>query len=491
MSKLKKTFCLILVTIFVFTGAFEARAENYGSYFDSMLRFVREMYYKDLTDEAGLKAAIKGLFSALDKYSEFYDKEELESYTNNLNGNYVGIGAGLQKIDSTIKIIKIYEGSPAEKGGLHESDLITAVDGQSVSGMQAEDVASIIRGEEGSTVRITILRKDKTLEFSIVRGVVNIIPVQYNIDANSAYIRMETFGSGVADYFNEAMAEADKENIKKIILDLRGNPGGYVDEAVNVARRLIPPGIVTTLDYKSENITDRVFSSYKANPGYIVAVLVDENTASSSEILAGALEDSGTGFLVGQKTFGKGVFQSMFNVLTPEAYKKYSELYGSEYVSEIEWLSYEKILPKADEILGAVKITTGHYLTPKGRAIDGIGLKPLVSLPNPTFPNGIDLTLVKALKNSDILTVSDYNDEVFRAERILKASGHLTETADKQFDAKTQEAVRKYQTEKKIPVTGNIDMKTRDQLNKTLTDLIHINDKQYSKALEILNWFSN
>jgi carboxyl-terminal processing protease len=475
--------------VFIFSGSIGVQAEDYSSYFNSMLKFVQEMYYKDLTDEEGLKAAISGLLSGLDRYSAFFDREELEAYTNSINGNYVGIGAGLEKSGTYIKINKIYEGSPAEKAGIHEGDIITSVDGKSVEGMEAEDAAANIRGDEGTAVRISVLRADKKLEFSVVRGIVSINPVQYRLEGKKAYIRIDSFGSGTAANFGRAMAEVDKNEIKRIILDLRGNPGGYVDEAVEVAKKLIPPGVITTLDYKSEAMPDKVYYSDEKHPDYIVAVLTDENTASASEILAGALEDAGNGFLIGQKTFGKGVFQNMFNVLTPEAYKKYSELYGSEYISEIEWLSYEGVAPKEDEILGAAKITTGHYLTPKGRTIDGIGLKPLIELPDAIFPNDVDLSLVKALANSVDLTVSSYNDEVYNAEKILRASGYFSETADRQFDSKTQEAVKKYQAEKKLPVTGNIDLKTREQMNRTLSDLININDKQYSKALEILSWF--
>ena len=147
-------------------------------------------------------------------------------------------------------------------------------------------------------------------------------------------ISIDSFDKGTSREVNIAIEAINKAGIKKIILDLRGNPGGYVDEAVAVARKLIPEGIVTTLDYKSENYNDRVYRSYGNHPDYIIAVLVDENSASASEILAGALEDSGAGFLVGQTTFGKGSFSEYLFYSYPEAYKnitKYTAQITSTY----------------------------------------------------------------------------------------------------------------------------------------------------------------
>ena len=147
-----------------------------------------------------------------------------------------------------------------------------------------------------------------------------------------------------------------------------------MDEAINVARRILPKGIVTTLDYKSDEFQDSVFYSDGSHRDYVVAVLTDENTASASEIVAGAIEDSGIGILIGQKTFGKGIFQQTFSILTPEAYEKYSNIYGADYVSTIQWSGYFGIPVSQDEILGVVRLTTGYYTTPKGRIIHGIVL---------------------------------------------------------------------------------------------------------------------
>jgi carboxyl-terminal processing protease len=277
--------------------------------------------------------------------------------------------------------------------------------------------------------------------------------------------------------------------ITKILLDLRDNSGGFVDEAVAVARRLIPEGLITSLDFKSERLSDKDYYSELKESPWLIAVLVNENTASAAEILAGAIQDAGKGVLIGQKTYGKGIVQNMFYVLTPEAYAKYSRQHGARYISEIEWLVYRGVFLSPDEILGTIKITTGHYLTRNGREIHGVGLMPNVEAANRTLPNGIDLMLVSGLTNDGTLTLNDYGDSVYQAERILRAAGYFEGIPDKRLDEETREAIKKFQSANNIPVSGNIDAITRDGLNGLLDTLRTQNDPQYVKGMEILKLF--
>lgn len=490
MTKIKVITSILLVIVVLFSVPFAATATEYGPYLDSMMNFMQGMYYKGLTDEEGLKAALKGMFAGLDKYSAFYDNAEMEAINRSLNGNFVGIGAALEKVDNGIKITKIYEGSPAEKAGILEGDIITAVNGSSILGKDAEAVAASIRGDAGTTVRLTIMRGTVKKEYSLVRATITISSVQYRIEGKTAYVRIDSFSQGTAAKFNEALTQINKNGIWKIILDLRGNPGGYVDEAVNVAKKILPGGMITKLDYRSEEMTDQSYYADNNNPKYFIAVLVDEDSASASEILAGALQDTGNSVLIGQKTYGKGVFQNLFSILTPEAYTKYSKQYGEQYVTDLHWMSYFGVIPTKNEILGKVKLTTGHYLTRNGRSIDGIGLIPQVVEPNAKMPNGVNLALINPITNTATMDINLYDNGVYSAERILKALGYVT-AADKQYDAATATAVKKYQSAKRLPVTGKIDVKTRDQLNKTLLELRKINDTQYAKAAQIMSWLKD
>lgn len=489
MKRIKGLVSLVLIICFIFTAAPLANAADYGPYLGSMLEFMTEMYYKGFTDEEGLITALKGIFSGLDAYSGFYDKDEMESWYTSLDNDYVGIGAVLENNPDGIKIIEVFRDSPAEKAGLYPGDIITAVDGINIAGKDSTTVAIMIRGEEGTAVELTIKRGDSTLKFSIVRGLVTKRSVHFRIEEKIGYIKIDTFSEGTSEEFSQAMDEMDKNKVRKIIIDLRGNSGGYVDEAVGVVNELIPKGIITKLDYKTEVFEDQVYYADGNHPKYIIAALVDENTASASEIVAGALEDSGTGFLVGQQTFGKGIFQNMFSILTPEAYNRYSELYGDAYVSQIQWYGYYGVVLKEEDLLGAVKITTGYYLTPKGRNIHGTGLKPNAIVDNPIYPNGIVISEINPITDQGTIAFKSHSDEVYNAEKILVASGYLEAVPDRVFDEKTLNAVKKYQADMKLPVSGTIDGKTRNKLNSTLYELRKNNDKQYTKALELLNLF--
>lgn len=489
MKRLKKFASLILIVCFIYAAVPFASAGTYDSYLGSMLEFMTEMYYKGFTDEEALITVLKGMFSGLDDYSEFLEKDEMSAWYTGLENNYVGIGAVLESNPEGVTIVEIFEDSPAQKAGLQVDDIITAVDGIKVAGMDSTTIANMIRGEEGTTVKLTVKRGNLTLDFSIVRAMVVRRSVYYRIEGKTGYIKISNFNDGTASEFKKAMDEMDSNKIRKIIIDLRGNTGGYVEEAVNIANEIIPKGVITKLDYKSELFSDQIYYADGRHPSYIIATLVDENTASAAEILAGAIEDSGTGFLVGQKTFGKGVFQNLFSILKPEAYNKYRELYGDGYVSQLQWLAYRGVVPREDELLGAVKITTGYYLTPKGRNIHEAGLTPNITVDNPIHPNGIVLAGITPLSETGTIALKAYSDEVYNAEKILAASGYLKVVPDRLFDEDTREAVKKYQADMKLPATGIIDSATKEKLNLTLFETRNKNDRQYAKALELLNLF--
>ena len=466
-----------------------AMAMDYGDYLNSAVEFMQDMYYLDMDNEEALKAALRGIFSGLDPYSGFYNNEETQKLNESLEGSFTGIGVAIEKCPEGIRIVRVYADSPAERAGLWDGDIILAVDGVSTLGKEADAVAPEIRGPEGTTVTLTIQRLSDKMEFTIERGLVVINPVVWRIEGDVAYIRIESLNSNTAYKFGKAMDEVEQTGITKILLDIRSNPGGYVNEAVDVAKRLVPKGLITRLDFKSERLSDYDFYSDLDNSPYLIAVLVNEDTASAAEILAGAIQDSGKGILVGQKTFGKGVVQNMFTVLTPEAYAKYSQRHGVRFITELEWLIYHGVFLSPDEVLGSIRITTGHYLTRNGRQIHGDGLSPDVEVINRTLPNGIDLMLISRLTNDRTLVLDDYGNDVYHAERILKAAGYFEGVPDKRLDEETRDAVKKFQSSVNIRVTGNIDPVTRDKLNELLDTLRTQNDPQYVKGMEILRMF--
>lgn len=216
MKHVKKAVALLIILAILFIPV-TSMAMDYGDYLNSAVEFMQDLYYLDMNDEEALKAALKGIFGGLDPYSGFYDAEETEQLNESLTGNFTGIGVSLEKCDEGVRITKVYEGSPAEKAGLHDGDIILAVDGVSTSGKEASTVASEIRGEEGTEVTLTIRRWSEEMNITVKRGAVSINPVVWRIDGDVAYIRIESFNSSTSEKFSEAMKEIEQKGITKIL----------------------------------------------------------------------------------------------------------------------------------------------------------------------------------------------------------------------------------------------------------------------------------
>ncbi|AGC68197.1 CtpA-like serine protease [Thermoclostridium stercorarium subsp. stercorarium DSM 8532] len=491
MKKIEK-FCVcflsfIIVLSYILVLPVNAAGE-YSDYLDSVMNMVLERYYRDVTREKLLEGALKGIFGGLDDYTVFYDMEEAESFFTSMEGNYQGIGVEIMQTSEGALITRVFDNSPAESAGLLPDDIIVTVNGQDVKGLSTQDIANLIKGEKGTIVEIGVIRgsSDEIIYFSVERNVVNLSPVEWKIYDDVMYIKLESFSSNSAHYFGQALKEADSRGIKKLVLDLRNNPGGEVSQAVNIAKFLVSKGIITTLDFKSEEYQDVVYRSHLEKPKYVTAVLVNGNTASASEILAGAIQDSGDGFLVGTKTFGKGVFQNVYPILNPEAYEKYKSLCGESIVDGYEWMNKYNIRVMQSDIIGWVKITTGHYLTRNGRMIDGVGLIPDFAVEDYSLIEGIDINSIKELGSDRTIELNGVGNDVYSCEKILKIKGYDIDTPDNILDAKTSDALKKYQADKGIKVTGVLDGTTKNKLNEDLNNLRFTIDKPLAKAIELL-----
>ena len=419
----------------------------------------------------------------MDDYTIYYSQDEAESF--HFNRGITGIGVEIMEVPEGAIVTRVF--SSRLKGRYSADDIIVKVDGVDVKGLTVQDIANLVRGEKGSYVEIGIMRNysSEILYFSVERNVVNISPVTWEIYGNAMYIKLEQFSSNSAHFFEQALKEADNNGINKIILDLRNNPGGEVGQAVSIARMLVRKGIITTLDFKSEEMNDTVYRSYLVKPKYVTAVLVNGNTASASEILASAIQDSRTRS-GGNKTYGKGVFQNMYPILKPEAYKKYRELYGESIVDGYEWMNKHDVQIYQEDILGWTKITTGHYLTRNGKMIDGTGLFPDFPVEDYEVVNDVDVNSIKRLDSSSTVELNGVGNDVYNAEKILRIKGYEIDEPDNILDAKTADALKKYQAEKKIKVTGVLDDTTKEKLNEDIYELRIAIDKPFAKAVELL-----
>lgn len=367
-KKIYKSIMLIMVVAiitFILTTTFLynklATKSIYANILDS--NFVRKIYtlkkiidseyISDANEGDLIDGAIRGYVEGLgDEYTEYFTKEEMEEFKTETEGSYVGIGIYMLKNteDNTIVILAPVENSPAEEAGLLSGDIIKQVDGVEYTGDDFEKVATNIKGKEGSIVKLVIEREGKELEFEIKRKKIDLYPIKEEVLENSiGYINITSFDEGCAEEFKDAYTKLSKSNIKGLIIDLRNNGGGIVDEALEIADYILEKDKVILIT-KDKSGNEKIEKSTKKPIINIpVVILTNENTASASEILTAALKENEKATIVGEKTYGKGVIQELITLSD-----------GS-----------------------GIKITTEEYYTPNRNKINKIGIEPNkeVSLP--------------------------------------------------------------------------------------------------------------
>lgn len=305
-------------------------------------------YYQEETDkELLIEDAYKGMVESLgDPYSTYYSVEELNDLMEQTEGIYYGIGAyvSLDQKTGYAKISGIIEGTPAEAADLREGDIIYEVDGVSAYGLELTEVVSMIKGEEGTTVHLTLIRDGEKdyVEKDVVRRQIESPTVNYEmLDGQMGYIQITEFDDVTADQFAEGLAVLKEQGMKGMILDLRSNPGGNLNTVVDIARMLLPKGLIVYTEDRYGNRQEYSCDGLREFKMPLV-VLINGYSASASEILAGAIQDYGIGTLIGTTSYGKGIVQQIVSLKD-----------GS-----------------------AVKLTVSSYYTPNGRNIHGIGIEP-------------------------------------------------------------------------------------------------------------------
>ena len=307
---------------------------------------VEDDFYKDTSGDDLVQGAIKGMFSGLgDVYSQYYTKEEFETLKEQTSGSFVGIGVYISPTsdDDYITIIAPIEGSPAEKAGIKAGDKIVKVDGNNVYTDDSDKAISMIKGKAGTTVKLTIKRGNEEFDIDIKREEIISKSVEEKVLNDSiGYIKITSFNENTCDEFTEALNSLKKEDIKGLVLDLRNNPGGLLDVCSEIADELIGEG---TIVYTKDNKGNKEYlKSDKDKLGLPIAILVNEGSASASEILTAAIVDNNEGIAIGTTTFGKGLVQSVRELKDGTGYK----------------------------------LTTAQYFTPNGDYINGKGIQPKI-----------------------------------------------------------------------------------------------------------------
>lgn len=324
---------------------------------EAMKELIDENFLFDYDEKQLYDGSLKGMFENLkDPYTAYYTKDEFDKLMESVNGKYAGIGVAVQASDEGyIKAISVFDESPAKKAGIEVGDYITKVDGESYSADQLEEAVSKIRGNIGEKVKITVLRKNnkdkaEEKEIEVERADVKVDTVDSKVvekDGNSVgYIKIKEFEDVTKEEFAKELKSLKDQNVDGIVMDLRNNPGGSLDVCLAIADTFLDEGvIVSTVDKKGKEIVENSDKEMDKTP---MTVLINENSASASEILAGAFKDRGRAKIIGKTSFGKGIVQKLF--------------------------------PLEDG--SGVKITISEYFTPNKTKIHKIGVKPDIEVEN-------------------------------------------------------------------------------------------------------------
>ena len=350
----KLSFIIIVVSSITFLGFFSTKSETANetyrqlNFFGEVFERVRANYVEKVSDKDLMEAAINGMLQSLDPHSAYLNAKNFKEMQVQTRGEFGGLGIEVTMENGYVKIIAPIDDTPAFKAGLKTNDLITHINGNTVQGLSLSQAVEKMRGPVNSKIRLTIARKtlSEPFDVDIIRKVIKIASVKGKMKKNVAYIRITTFSeqtaSGLKKEINKLLGE-NRENIAGIIIDLRGNPGGLLSQAVQVSDAFLDRGEIVSTRGRRKGDAQR----YHAKKGDIakdfpIIVLVNGGSASASEIVAGALQDHGRAIILGTKTFGKG--------------------------------SVQTIMPISGH--GALRLTTSLYYTPSGRSIQAKGIAP-------------------------------------------------------------------------------------------------------------------
>lgn len=353
-----------------YTSASTVSEADVNKKLDQINSLIEDYYlYEDEIDEDTL---IDGIYSGYaealgDPYTEYYDEKETEALYESTSGEFSGIGATMSKsADSDeITVSNVYDDSPADKAGLKQGDVIYQVDDHSASGQDLETVVSWIKGEQGTEVVLHVLRDGKEIELTATRDIIEVHTVSSEMKDNQiGYIAVSEFDSVTYDQFKEALDNLESQGMQGLVIDLRGNPGGSLTTVTDMLKLLLPEGTIVSTKDKYGN-TEEITCDGKHEFIKPLAVLVNQYSASASEIFSGAIQDYGTGTIVGMTTYGKGVVQQLVDLGDGTC----------------------------------LKVTIAEYYTPSGRSINGTGVEPDVEVEyeydknNPEADNQLDKAL--------------------------------------------------------------------------------------------------
>ncbi|MDQ0254562.1 carboxyl-terminal processing protease [Evansella vedderi] len=436
-------------------GSIMETSNDHVEKFNAAYNLILERYYREVEGDKLLEGAISGMLETLeDPYSVYMDEQTAREFMESLDASFEGIGAEVSMTNGRVTIVAPFRDSPAEKAGLRPNDQILMVDGEDVEGLSLYEAVLKIRGEKGTTVTLTIHRPGVSdpIDFDVVRDEIPIETVYSDLVEENGkrigVIELRSFSENTAQRFQEELASLEEEGIDGLIIDVRGNPGGYLNSVQAIGNLIIPGGQpIVQIEDRSGN-RERHLSNLSEEKPYPIVGLINEGSASASEILAAALMEAGGHEIVGTPTFGKGTVQQSLRMGD-----------GSE-----------------------IKLTLYKWLTSGGNFINETGVEPTIEVTQPEF------FYVSPINLEEPYTYDMNNENIATAQIILDGLGYDPGRVDGYFDQNTEAAIRTFQEAMDIDVTGELDSTTAEVLQAEVINSIQNRelDNQFNKALEIL-----
>jgi carboxyl-terminal processing protease len=397
---------------------------------------IKQDYVEPVADKKLLEDAIRGMLSGLDPHSAYLGSEEYKELQEGTSGQFGGLGIEVGMENGFVKVVSPIDDTPAQRAGIKSGDLIVRLDDKPVKGMSLADAVKTMRGEPGSEIVLTVVREgaEAPLKFKITRDIIKVKSVKSRLlEKNYGYLRISSFQSGTGQSLSEAISSLKKENegkLKGVVLDLRNNPGGVLNAAVEVSDTFLESGLIVFTEGRIKNSEMR----FSATPGdeidgAPIVVLINGGSASASEIVAGALQDHKRAIIMGEKSFGKG--------------------------------SVQTILPITNG--AAIKLTTARYFTPSGRSIQAEGIEPdvklarvkLESLDAPKIESIKEADLTHHLTNGNAVKAKPQPKEVEEDKARDKENGDDAENAEK---GENDKALRDYPLSEALNLLKGIDI---------------------------------
>ncbi|MFC4557509.1 S41 family peptidase [Virgibacillus kekensis] len=415
---------------------------------------IKTNYINDVKDKQLIEGAIQGMLTSLeDPYSSYMDAETMERFNETIESSFEGIGAEVSMVNGKVTIVAPIKDSPAEAAGLRPNDQILSVDGTSVVGMDLYEAVEKIRGKKGTEVVLEVQRDgvSEPFDVTITRDDIPVETVYSEVKTidgkKTGVIEITTFSEDTAKDFSEQLAKLEEKNIEGLVIDVRGNPGGLLNAVEGILKNFIPKDMPYVQIEGPNGKQSKSYSDLEKKKPYPISVLINEGSASASEILAVAMKEAGYD-VVGTKSYGKGTVQ--------------------------------QAIPLGDG--STIKLTFFKWLSPNGKWIHEKGVKPTVKVEQP------DYYFTNPVEVKDSLTFNHTGVKVKNIQVMLKGLGYKPGRTDGYFSKDTQTAVKNFQTDNDLKVTGKVDAKTAALIQTKIVEQIRAgkDDVQMEKALNVL-----